>query len=292
MTPHHPADALVDPVWALERLNEPGIRFVEVDVDTTSYSRGHLPGAVAFNWTSQLQDPVRRDILSKAQFEALCSAAGIEDSTLVVLYGDNNNWFAAYAFWLFQLYGHREVRILDGGRRKWELEKLPLTTEKPAIRTTRYTARGTFAEIRAMREDVRRSLDDPARALVDVRSPQEFSGEVIAPPGMTETAQRAGHIPGARSIPWSRAVREDGTFRSPEELRALYAGEGVTPDRDVVAYCRIGERSSHTWFVLRHLLGYPRVRNYDGSWTEWGSCVGLPIENPAAKVPDTSEVCA
>jgi len=283
---------LVDHRWALEHLADPAVRFVEVDVDTTSYGKGHLPGAVAFNWTSQLQDPIRRDILSREQFEALASAAGITENTTVVLYGDNNNWFAAYGFWLFQLYGHRDVRLLDGGRKKWELEKLALTTDRPDVKPTTYRSRGTVAGLRALRADVEAGLGDAGRALVDVRSPQEFTGELLAPPGLTETAQRAGHIPGAVSVPWVQAVREDGTFKSLDELRTLYGSKGVTPERDVVAYCRIGERSSHTWYVLRHLLGYPRVRNYDGSWTEWGSSIGLPIENPTAKVPDTSEVCA
>jgi thiosulfate/3-mercaptopyruvate sulfurtransferase len=283
---------LVGPDWVASHLDDPHVRLIEVDVDTTSWSKGHLPGAVSFNWTSQLQDPVRRDILSREQFEALASAAGLEPDTTVVLYGDHHNWFAAYAYWLFKLYGHRDVRILDGGRRKWELDQRPMTTERPTVRPTTYRSPGTVEGLRALRDDVRDGLADPARVLVDVRSPAEFSGEIIAPPGMSESAQRAGHIPGARSIPWSMAVREDSTFRSPEELRALYGAEGVTPERDVVTYCRIGERSSHSWFVLRELLGYPRVRNYDGSWTEWGSSIGLPIENPAAKVPDTSDVCA
>ena len=286
------SEVLVDHRWALEHLDDPKVRFVEVDVDTTSYAKGHLKNAVAFNWTSQLQDPVRRDILSKEQFEALASAAGITEDTTVVLYGDNNNWFAAYGFWIFQLYGHRDVRLLDGGRKKWEVEKLELTTERPNVKPTSYRARGPVAGLRALRSDVEAGLNDAGRALVDVRSPQEFSGEILAPPGLSETAQRAGHIPGAASIPWVQAVREDGTFKSLDELRALYGGKGVTPEKDVVAYCRIGERSSHTWFVLRHLLGYPKVRNYDGSWTEWGSSIGLPIENPTAKVPDTSEVCS
>ena len=285
-------DALVQLDWAKQHLNDSSVRFVEVDVDTTSYSKGHLPGAVAFNWTSQLQDPVRRDILSQAQFEELCSAAGIDKDTTVVLYGDNNNWFAAYAFWLFRLYGHDKVRLLDGGRKKLELEKFQLTTDKPTIKPTTYKAQAANASLRALREDVATGLSQQNRVLVDVRSPQEFSGEVIAPPGMSETAQRAGHIPGAKSIPWAQAAREDGTFKSVDELKALYEGKGVTRDRDVVTYCRIGERSSHTWFVLQYLLGYPKVRNYDGSWTEWGSSIGLPIENPSAKVPDTSEVCS
>jgi thiosulfate/3-mercaptopyruvate sulfurtransferase len=285
-------EVLVTPEWAEQHLGDPGVRFIEVDVDTTAYAKGHLPGAVSFNWTSQLQDPLRRDILDKAQFEALASAAGLEPGTTVALYGDNNNWFAAYAFWLFKLYGHKDVRIIDGGRKKWELDNRKLTADKPTIQPTQYRIGSTDPSLRALREEVLSGLEKKDRVLVDVRSPQEFSGEVIAPPGMTETAQRAGHIPGAKSIPWSQAVREDGTFKPADELRALYAKNGVTDEKDVIAYCRIGERSSHTWFVLRHLLGFPKVRNYDGSWTEWGSSIGLPIENPSAKVPDTSEVCA
>lgn len=285
-------EVLVTPEWAEQHLGDPGVRFIEVDVDTTAYAKGHLPGAVSFNWTSQLHDPLRRDILDKAQFEALASAAGLEPRTTVVLYGDNNNWFAAYAFWLFKLYGHRDVRIIDGGRKKWELDNRTLTRDKPALEPTEYRIGSTDPSLRALREEVLSGLEKKDRVLVDVRSPQEFSGEVIAPPGMTETAQRAGHIPGAKSIPWSQAVRDDGTFRPADELRALYAKNGVTDEKDVIAYCRIGERSSHTWFVLRHLVGFPKVRNYDGSWTEWGSSIGLPIENPTAKVPDTSEVCA
>jgi len=290
-TPSTP-EVLVTAEWAEQHLGDPTIRFIEVDVDTSAYAKGHLPGAASFNWTSQLQDPLRRDILDKAQFEALASAAALEPATTVVLYGDNNNWFAAYAYWLFKLYGHKDVRIMDGGRKKWELDNRTLTRDKPVLKPTQYKVGSTDPSLRALREDVLSGLEKKDRVLVDVRSPQEFSGEVIAPPGMTETAQRAGHIPGAKSIPWSQAVRDDGTFKPADELRALYAKNGVTDEKDVIAYCRIGERSSHTWFVLRHLLGFTKVRNYDGSWTEWGSSIGLPIENPSAKVPDTSEVCA
>ncbi len=276
-----PTDVLVTADWAREHLADPAVRFVEVDVDTTAYAQSHLPGAVGWDWTSQLADGVRRDLASRAALSALLDTSGIGPATTIVLYGDNNNWFAAWAYWQLKLFGHPDVRILDGGRRYWLDHGLPLTTEVPAYPPTGYALPEPDFALRAFRDDVLAGLGDPGVALVDVRSPAEFGGEVIAPPGMTETAQRAGHIPGAVSIPWAGAVREDGTFKDPAELRALYAAQGVTPDKDVVTYCRIGERSSHTWFVLHELLGYRRVRNYDGSWTEWGSMVGMPIENPA-----------
>ena len=272
---------LVTADWAREHLDDPMVRFVEVDVDTTAYEQTHLPGAVGWDWTSQLTDGLRRDLVSREELGELLSRSGIAPETTVVLYGDNSNWFAAWAYWQLKLFGHRDVRILDGGRRYWLDQGLPLTTDVPSHPPTGYRLPEPDYSTRAFRDDVLERLGDPSFALVDVRSPAEYNGDVIAPPGMTETAQRGGHIPGAASIPWSQAVREDGTFRSPDELRVLYASKGVTADRDVVTYCRIGERSSHTWFVLHELLGYPRVRNYDGSWTEWGSMVGMPIENPA-----------
>jgi thiosulfate/3-mercaptopyruvate sulfurtransferase len=256
------SDVLVDADWAQAHLTDPVVRLVEVDVDTTSYEQSHLPGAVAWNWTSQLADGIRRDIAGRAEFSTLLSESGIGPDTTIVLYGDNNNWFAAWAYWQLKLFGHDDVRILIGGRKFWLDNGLPVTTDVPAYAATGY------------------QLAEPDFALVDVRSPAEFNGEVIAPPGMTETAQRAGHIPGAASIPWAQTVREDGTFKSRDELADLYEAKGVTPDKDVIAYCRIGERSSHSWFVLHELLGYKRVRNYDGSWTEWGSMVGMPIEKP------------
>jgi thiosulfate/3-mercaptopyruvate sulfurtransferase len=274
-------DALVSVDWAREHLDDPNVRFVEVDVDTTAYQQSHLPGAVGWDWTSQLSDGIRRDLVSRAEFSQLLSRSGIGPETTIVLYGDNNNWFAAWAYWQLKLFGHRDVRIIDGGRRLWLDQGLPLTTELPSFEPTGYQLPEPDFALRAFRDDVLPRLGDASFALVDVRSPAEYNGEVIAPPGMTETAQRGGHIPGAASIPWAQAVREDGTFKSPEELHALYGSKGVTADRDVVTYCRIGERSSHTWFVLHELLGYPSVRNYDGSWTEWGSMVGMPIENPA-----------
>ena len=277
------APALVDAEWAKAHLDDPSTGFVEVDVDTTAYEQSHIPGAVGWNWTSQLSDGIRRDIASREEFSELLSNSGIGPDTTVVLYGDNNNWFAAWAYWQLKLYGHRNSKILNGGRKFWLDNGLPLSTDIPAFQPTGYKLPEPDFRLRAFRDDILPRLGDPGFALVDVRSPAEFNGEVIAPPGMTETAQRAGHIPGAASIPWGQTVREDGTFKGRDELAALYEGKGITPDKDVIAYCRIGERSSHSWFVLHELLGYPRVRNYDGSWTEWGSMVNVPIEKAAAK---------
>jgi len=273
---------LVDADWAQTHLSDPTVRFVEVDVDTTAYSQGHIPGAVGWDWTSQLSDGVRRDLASREDFSSLLSRSGIGPDTTIVLYGDNNNWFAAFAYWQLKLFGHGDARILNGGRKLWLDRGLPITVDEPSYRETGYRLPEPDLSIRAFRDDILPRLGDPELALVDVRSPAEYNGEIIAPPGMSETAQRAGRIPGAASIPWAQTVREDGTFKSPEELRALYEAKGITPDKDVVAYCRIGERSSHSWFVLHELLGYQRVRNYDGSWTEWGSLIGVPIEKPVA----------
>jgi thiosulfate/3-mercaptopyruvate sulfurtransferase len=273
-------DVLVDSEWAKAHLDDPSVRFVEVDVDTTAYEQSHIPGAVGWNWTSQLADGIRRDIASREDFSALLSESGIAADTTIVLYGDNNNWFAAWAYWQLKLFGVRDVRILNGGRKYWLDNGLPLSTDVPSYQASGYELPEADYSLRAFQKDILPRLGDSDFALVDVRSPAEFNGEVIAPPGMLETAQRAGHIPGAASIPWAQTVREDGTFKSRDELEALYEAKGVTPDKDVIAYCRIGERSSHSWFVLHELLGYRRVRNYDGSWTEWGSMVGLPIEKP------------
>ncbi|HEY8490815.1 MAG TPA: sulfurtransferase [Dehalococcoidia bacterium] len=269
-------DVLVSTQWVQDHLNDPSIRLVEVDVDTNAYEEGHVPGAVGWNWTSQLQDQVRRDILTREQFEELMASSGISNDTTVVLYGDNNNWFAAYALWQMQLYGHRNVKLMNGGRKKWLEENRPLAKEVPSYPRTQYKAAEPDPSIRAKRDEVLAGIGKVA--LVDVRSPAEFTGEILAPPGLSETAQRGGHIPTAQNVPWAQAVNEDGTFKSPEELRQLYQSKGITPDKPVIAYCRIGERSSHTWFVLKHLLGYQDVKNYDGSWTEWGSMVGMPIE--------------
>jgi thiosulfate/3-mercaptopyruvate sulfurtransferase len=274
-------DVLVDAEWAKAHLDDPNVRFVEVDVDTTAYEQSHIPGAVGWNWTSQLADGVRRDIASREEFSELLSNSGIGPDTTIVLYGDNNNWFAAWAYWQLKLFGHEDLRVLNGGRKYWLDNGLPLSTDEPSYAVTGYRLPEPDFSLRAFRDDVLSRLGDTRVALVDVRSPAEFNGEIIAPQGMSETAQRAGHIPGASSIPWAQTVREDGTFKDAEELRALYESKGVTPDKDVIAYCRIGERSSHSWFVLRELLGYQRVRNYDGSWTEYGSLIGVPIEKPA-----------
>jgi len=276
-------DVLVSTAWALEHLKDSDKRFVEVDVDTTQYEAGHLPGAIAFNWQSQLQDQIARDIISKGDFEKLASQGGITPKTTVVLYGDNNNWFAAYAFWLFKYYGHEDVRLIDGGRKKLVAENRELTKDVPSYPGTDYKVTKVNAELRADRDYVRSRLDKAGKSfgLIDVRSPAEYVGEIIAPPGMTETAQRPGHIPGAKNVPWATAVADDGTFKPVEELKRIYSAKGLSDDKDVVAYCRIGERSSHTWFALKYLLGLPNVRNYDGSWTEWGNLIGAPIAKGA-----------
>jgi len=271
-------DVLVSPEWAQQHLEDPNVRFVEVDVDTAAYEQSHIPGAVGWDWTSQLSDGIRRDVASREEMSRLLSESGIGPDTHIVLYGDNNNWFAAWAYWQLKLHGWERLSILNGGRKYWLDNGLPLSVDPPSYEPTGIELPEPSNELRAFRDDVVARLGDPGATLVDVRSPAEFSGEVIAPPGMTETAQRGGHIPGAQSIPWAQTVREDGTFKDADALRALYEPKGVTPDKDVIAYCRIGERSSHSWFVLRELLGYPNVRNYDGSWTEWGSMVNMPIE--------------
>jgi thiosulfate/3-mercaptopyruvate sulfurtransferase len=269
---------LVSTEWAQSHLTDQGLRFVEVDVDTTEYDKGHIPGAVGFNWQSQLNDPVRRDIPSKEQFEALLSSAGIGNDTTIVLYGDNNNWFAAFALWLLKYYGHDKVVLIDGGRKKWVAENRPLTTDVPSYPRASYKVSKVNDTLRASRDFVLETVRSGGRNLVDVRSVPEFKGEIIAPPGMPETAQRAGHIPGAINVPWSQAVNEDGTFKSPDALRTLYTTAGLDPSKPTIAYCRIGERSSHTWFVLKYLLGLNDVVNYDGSWTEYGNLIGVPIE--------------
>jgi thiosulfate/3-mercaptopyruvate sulfurtransferase len=270
---------LVTTDWLAEHLNDDGVVVAEVDENPDLYDEGHITGAVKLHWRDDLQDPVERDLVDKPTFERLLSERGIANDTTLVLYGDKNNWFAAYAYWYLKIYGHGDVRILDGGRQKWADEAREFTTETPKPRKAEYKANERDESIRTYRESVRAQIGEQSKALVDVRSPQEYSGDLIAPPGYEqEGAQRAGHIPTAASIPWATAVRDDGTFKSADELRELYEGKGVTPEKEVTAYCRIGERSAHTWFVLRELLGYERVKNYDGSWTEWGNLVDVPIE--------------
>jgi thiosulfate/3-mercaptopyruvate sulfurtransferase len=276
-------EVLVTTQWAAEHAADPKVRLIEVDVDTSAYDQGHIAGAVGWNWQTQLQDNVRRDLIDKTALERLLGQSGVSNDTTVILYGDNNNWFAAYALWQLKYYGHKDARLMNGGRKKWAEEKRPLTKEPAKATPVNYRASGPDESIRARKEEISSLVDKKKTGkLVDVRSADEFTGKIIAPPGMTETAQRAGHIPGAANIPWSQAAREDGTFKSPEELKQLYQGKGVTGDGDVIAYCRIGERSSHTWFVLKYLLGYKNVKNYDGSWTEWGNLVGAPIEKDLA----------
>ena len=265
--------------WLEEHLNDDGVVVAEVDENPDLYDEGHIPGAVKLHWRDDLQDPVERDLVDKPTFERLLSERGIANDTTLVLYGDKNNWFAAYAYWYLKIYGHRDVRILDGGRQKWADEGREFTTETPEPQQADYEANERDESIRTYRDSVRAQIGQQSKALVDVRSPQEYAGDLVAPPGYEqEGAQRAGHIPTAASIPWATAVRDDGTFKSADELRELYEGKGVTPEKEVTAYCRIGERSAHTWFVLRELLGYETVKNYDGSWTEWGNLVDVPIE--------------
>jgi thiosulfate/3-mercaptopyruvate sulfurtransferase len=275
----HP-EVLVETGWVAEHLNDPKVRIVESDEDILLYDQGHTPGAVKIDWVADLNDPVVRDYLDRPRFEKLLSAKGIGNDTTVIFYGDKHNWWATYAFWVFKLFGHKDARIMNGGRAKWIAEGRELSKDVPNYPPATYKAPERDDQvIRAFRDQVREHIKKSGVALVDVRSPQEYSGErTHMPEYPQEGTLRGGHIPTAVSIPWAQAVKEDSTFKSPEDLQTLYGGKGVTPDKDVVAYCRIGERSSHTWFVLTYLLGYPKVRNYDGSWTEWGNGVGLPIE--------------
>jgi thiosulfate/3-mercaptopyruvate sulfurtransferase len=274
-------DVLVEPEWLERRLNDEGIRIVEVDENPALYAEAHIPGAIGFDWQKDLQDQVKRDFLGPEAFGELFGGHGISNDHLVILYGDRNNWFAAYTYWYLKYYGHDDVKLLNGPRERWIAEGRPTTTDVPSLPPASFTARPGDEAIRAKRDEVLGALDD-GRKLVDVRSPQEFSGELIAMVGYEqEGAQRGGHIPGAASIPWARAVREDGTFKSADELRELYGGKGVLSGDPIIAYCRIGERSAHTWFVLHELLGQEHVRNYDGSWTEWGNLVNVPIEKGA-----------
>jgi len=270
-------DVLVDADWVEQHLDDPKVVLVEVDEDTAAYEKNHIKGAVRIDWKQDLQDPVRRDFVNKEQFEKLLSEKGIANDDLVVLYGGNNNWFASYAYWYFKLYGHDNIKLLDGGRKKWELDSRELVEEVPSRDKTSYTAKEPDNTIRAFRDEVVEAIGK--LNLVDVRSPDEFSGKLLAPAHLPqEQSQRAGHVPTAKNIPWSKAANDDGTFRSDDELSELYQGEGVDFGKDTIAYCRIGERSAHTWFVLHEILDQPNVKNYDGSWTEYGSLVGVPIE--------------
>jgi thiosulfate/3-mercaptopyruvate sulfurtransferase len=264
--------------WAAEHLNDDNVRFAEVDVNTRSYDSGHIPGSVGWNWQTQLQDQLQRTIVSKEDFEQLLQESGINNDTTIVLYGDNSNWFAAWAYWLLKIYDHEDVKLLDGGRAKWETENRDLTTDVPSYDKTNYSITGEHPEYRAFRNDVEETIKGDGYGLVDVRSADEFTGKILAPPGLDELSQRPGHIPGASNIVWSEALNEDGTFKSKEELQELYEGRGINPDEKVITYCRIGERAAHSWFVLNELLDYPNVSNYDGSWTEWGNLINAPIE--------------
>jgi thiosulfate/3-mercaptopyruvate sulfurtransferase len=279
----HP-EVLVDTDWVASHAKDANVRVVEVDVDTKAYDEGHVPGATAWAWNTQLCDTVVRDILPKPQFEALMAQSGIGNDTTVILYGDNNNWFAAWALWQMKMFGHKDVRIMNGGRKKWLAEGGELeTAAAKASPVPGYKATGPDLSLRAFLPQVQQAQKAGSAVMIDVRSPQEFSGEILAPPGLPETCQRGGHIPGARSVPWGKACNDDGTFKSAAELEQLYGAEGVSSAKQVIAYCRIGERSSHTWFVLKYLLGVNDVVNYDGSWTEWGNLVGAPVEKGAAK---------
>lgn len=273
----HP-EVLVSTGWVAEHTNDAKIKIIEVDVDTTSYEKGHIRNAIGWNWQMDLQDRIVRDVVDPRAFAELCRRSGVNNDDTIILYGDNNNWFAAWALWQFKYHGHKDVRLMNGGRKLWEIEKRPLVTEAPQTTPSKYAVPSSDESIRAYRDEVMSTLKTGKINLVDVRSPDEYTGKVIAPPGMTETAQRAGHIPGAKSIPWAKAANEDGSFKSADELKKLYADAGVDFSKPTIAYCRIGERSSHTWFVLKYLLGVQNVKNYDGSWTEWGNLVGAPIE--------------
>jgi thiosulfate/3-mercaptopyruvate sulfurtransferase len=278
-------DVLVTTQWVSDNTRASGVRLVEVSVDPGVYEKGHVQGAVGWKWHSQLCDPVNRDVVSADNFAKLCAGAGISNDTTVVLYGDNSNWFACWAVWIFKLYGHKDVRLMDGGRDKWTLEKRPWDTTAPSFAAAEYKASPPNRSLRARLADVLQVVEDKDRAvLIDVRSPEEFSGKIIAPAGVQELAIRAGHIPGARNVPWKRVINDDGTFKPVEELRKIYAAAGVSDEKPVITYCRIGERASHSWFVLKFLLGIKDVRNYDGSWTEYGNAVGVPIENEAGTV--------
>jgi thiosulfate/3-mercaptopyruvate sulfurtransferase len=273
-------NVLVTTDWVAQHATDAGVRVVEVDVDTTAYDQGHVPGAAVWNWTTELCDTVARDIVPEQKLEALLGKTGIDNKTAIVLYGDNNNWFAAWAFWQLKIYGHQDVRIMDGGRKKWLAEGRDLSTTPGTFAAKTYKVGAPDLSLRAFLPEVQQAVAGKQAVLVDVRSPQEFSGEILAPPGLPETCQRGGHIPGAKSIPWGKNCNEDGTFKSFDELKALYAAQGISGNQQVIAYCRIGERSSLTWFAMKYLLGFQNVKNYDGSWTEWGNLVGAAVEKP------------
>ncbi len=279
MTQYANPDTLVETAWLAEHTKDASIRAFEVDVDTSSYDQGHIAGAIGLNWRTDLQQSPVRDLIDKKQLEELLSKSGATKDTTIVVYGDNNNWFAAWFFWLLKYYGHKDVRLVNGGRAKWIAEGRPLTTERPSFQRGEYRAQGPDASIRALRDYVLEKVTGNGAKIIDVRSPKEYAGELLAPENLPqEGAQRGGHIPGAQNVPWATAVAEDGRFKSADELKAIHEGKGLARGTETIAYCRIGERSAHTWFVLRYLLGHQRVRNYDGSWTEWGSLIGAPIE--------------
>ncbi len=279
MTEYAHPETLVDTSWLSEHAKDPTVRVFEVDVDTSSHEQGHVAGAIGVNWKSDLQQQPVRDLLDKRQLEEFLSKNGVTKDTTIVVYGDNNNWFAAWFFWLLKYYGHKDVRLVNGGRAKWVAEGKPLTTERPTFQRSEYRAQAPDASVRALRDYVLERVTANGAKIIDVRSPKEYAGELLAPENLPqEGAQRGGHIPGAQNVPWATAVAEDGRFKSADELKTIYEGKGLTRGTETIAYCRIGERSAHTWFVLRYLLGHERVRNYDGSWTEWGSLIGVPIE--------------
>lgn len=287
MSDYADPNVLVSTEWVADHKGDSNVAVVEVNVDISLYAQGHVPGAIGWSWKTQLADNVRRDILSKDDFEKLMRESGIDSNDTVVLYGDSNNWFAAWAFWQMKIYGHEDVRMMDGGRKKWEKEGREMSDEPSSRSPSNYQAKDANNELRAFLPEVQEQTSRSAVELVDVRSPQEFSGEVLAPEGLPETCQRGGHIPGASNIPWSKAVNdEDGTFRAKQDLEQVYRSAGISGDKPIISYCRIGERSSHSWFVLKYLLGYGNVKNYDGSWTEWGNLVGAPVETgPSRTIP-------
>jgi len=292
MTEYAIPDVLVSTEWVDQHKFDPNVVVVEVDVDTKAYEEGHVPGALGWNWQTQLCDTLRRDVISKDELEKLLGESGVGNDTTLILYGDNNNWFAAWAFWQLKMYGHEDVRIMNGGRKKWLAEGRVITKDVRKPEPTTYKAKERNESLRSYLMQVQQAMDKNDTVMVDVRSGDEYTGKILSPPGLPETCQRGGHIPGAINVPWAQACNEDGTFKSREELEALYGGKGVSANKNVIAYCRIGERSSHTWFVLKYLLGYPNVSNYDGSWTEWGNLVGAPVEKEAPVKSATKEMAS